>query len=209
MPGCFRKYISNTRAEIVSDTVFFKHKYLTQPTINPEDAVMTATKELNNTILCTVPQDHAQYKALKNISDMFSMIAAQKSEGKPRQSRRIKRHNEANSPRVERSKIPRGDKDLIVTCPQALVATDKTNHHRQKLTIHPNHHNQITHQQISAPEDYQEWPHKKHYYQPSKCPARQPHHKFLLKENYRSSCYVKWREKLWIQLEECWKKDTS
>ena len=67
MPGCFRKYISNTRAEIVSDTVFFKHKYLTQPTINPEDAVMTATKELNNTILCTVPQDHAQYKALKNI----------------------------------------------------------------------------------------------------------------------------------------------
>ena len=64
---CFRKYISKTRSERVSDTVFFKHKYLAQPIITQEDAVMTAAKELNNTILSTVPQEHAQYKALKNI----------------------------------------------------------------------------------------------------------------------------------------------
>ena len=61
---------------------------------------MTAAKELNNTIIVTVPKDHAQYNALKNISDMFSMIAAQKAEAKPRQSILIKRHNEAKFPRV-------------------------------------------------------------------------------------------------------------
>ena len=60
---CFRKYISKTSAERVSDTVFFKHKYLIQPTITPEYAVMTAAKKLNNTILVTSPQEHAQYKA--------------------------------------------------------------------------------------------------------------------------------------------------
>ena len=104
---CFRKYITKARVERVSDTVFFKHKYLTQPTITPEDTVTTAAKELNNTILGTVPQEHAQYNALKNISDMFSMIAAQKAEAKPRQSGRIKQHNESKYPRVEKAKIPR------------------------------------------------------------------------------------------------------
>ena len=64
---CFQKYISKTRAERVSDTVFFKHTYRTQPTITPEDAVMTSTKELNNNTLGTVPQEYTQYKALKNI----------------------------------------------------------------------------------------------------------------------------------------------
>ena len=83
---------------------------------------MTATKELINTILRTVPQEHAQYNALKNISDMFNMIAAQKSEAKPRQSIRIKQHNEAKSPRVEKAKNTRVAKDLIVACPQEVVA---------------------------------------------------------------------------------------
>ena len=53
------------------------------------------------------------------------MIAAQKAEAKTRQSRQIKRNNEAKSPRVEKSKIPRMAEDLIVTCPRAVVAPEK------------------------------------------------------------------------------------
>ena len=86
---------------------------------------MTAAKKLNNTILVTSPQEHAQCNVLKNISDMFSMISAQKAEVKPRQSRRIKGHNEAKFPRVEKSKIPRVAEDLIVMCPRSVVAPEK------------------------------------------------------------------------------------
>ena len=53
------------------------------------------------------------------------MIAAQKAESKPRQSRRIKKHNESKSPRVDKSKISRVAEDLIVTCPRAVVAPEK------------------------------------------------------------------------------------
>ena len=87
---------------------------------------MTVAKELNNTIIDTVPKEYAQYNALKKISDMFSMIAAQKAEAKPRQSSRIKQHNEAKSPRVEKAKIPRVAKDLIVACHRAVVASEKS-----------------------------------------------------------------------------------
>ena len=53
------------------------------------------------------------------------MKAAKKAEDKPRQSRRIKQHNEAKSPRVKKSKNSRVDKDLIVTCPRSVVAQEK------------------------------------------------------------------------------------
>ena len=55
---------------------------------------------------------------------MFSMITAKKAEATPRQSSRIKRHNEAKSPSVEKAKIPRVVRDLIVACPQEVVAPD-------------------------------------------------------------------------------------
>ena len=53
------------------------------------------------------------------------MIAAQKAAAKPRQSRQIKRHNETNFRRVEKSKISRVAEDLIVMCPRAVVAPEK------------------------------------------------------------------------------------
>ena len=39
-------YAKARRAERVSDAIFFKHKYLNQPTVSPEDAVVSAAHQL-------------------------------------------------------------------------------------------------------------------------------------------------------------------
>ena len=43
---CFTVWIKKTREERVTDTVFFKHKYLTNPKVTPEDKVMAAAQIL-------------------------------------------------------------------------------------------------------------------------------------------------------------------
>jgi len=40
---CFRVYITRTRATRISDTVHFKHQYITNPEISPESLVVAAS----------------------------------------------------------------------------------------------------------------------------------------------------------------------
>jgi hypothetical protein len=39
---CHQIYVKKTKSERISDTVFFKHRYLTQPTVTPADTVIKA-----------------------------------------------------------------------------------------------------------------------------------------------------------------------
>jgi hypothetical protein len=43
---CYRVYITKTRSTRISDTVFFQHQYITNPTISPESKVIAATQQL-------------------------------------------------------------------------------------------------------------------------------------------------------------------
>jgi hypothetical protein len=45
---CFRVYVTRTRATRISDTVFFKHQYITNPTLSPESNVVAAAQQLRN-----------------------------------------------------------------------------------------------------------------------------------------------------------------
>jgi hypothetical protein len=42
---CFRVYVARTRATRISNTVLFKHQYITSPTISPESHVVAADSE--------------------------------------------------------------------------------------------------------------------------------------------------------------------
>ncbi len=42
---CRIVYVKNTRNERVSDTVHFKHKYIRQPTLTPEDTIVKALND--------------------------------------------------------------------------------------------------------------------------------------------------------------------
>jgi hypothetical protein len=39
---CHQIYVKKTKSERISDTVFFKHRYLTQPTVTPADTIIKA-----------------------------------------------------------------------------------------------------------------------------------------------------------------------
>ena len=45
-----RIFVKATNAERVSETVFFKHKYLTNPTVTHADRVVQAARELYNAL---------------------------------------------------------------------------------------------------------------------------------------------------------------
>jgi hypothetical protein len=47
---CRIVYVKNTRSKRVSDTVHFKHKYITQPTLTPEDTIVKAINDLTHTL---------------------------------------------------------------------------------------------------------------------------------------------------------------
>ena len=61
-------FVKKTRAQRLVDTVFFKHKYITQPTVTPADANVNAYNRLRQAILgIQHSKDDAQMDALERI----------------------------------------------------------------------------------------------------------------------------------------------
>ena len=61
---CFKVWIKKTRAERDTNTVFLKHKYLTNPEITPEDKVVAAAQILTQTINGNVTGESEEMEAL-------------------------------------------------------------------------------------------------------------------------------------------------
>jgi hypothetical protein len=76
---CFHVYIVKTRATRVSDRVFFKHQYITNPQITPETLVIKAAAKLTNVLKGTVSRDGEMAEALQKVSNLFTKIAAAKA----------------------------------------------------------------------------------------------------------------------------------
>jgi hypothetical protein len=76
---CFHVYIVKTRATRVSDRVFFKHQYITNPQIMLETLVIKVAAELTNVLKGTVSQDIKTAEALQKVSSLFTKIAAAKA----------------------------------------------------------------------------------------------------------------------------------
>ena len=97
---CFNVYIVKTRATRISDSVFFKHKYITNPQITPETLVMKAAAELTNALKGTVSQDVETANALVKVSDLFQKIAASKAERAKAKEQRNQHRTHPSSRRV-------------------------------------------------------------------------------------------------------------
>ena len=100
----FNLFAKSTRVERVTDTVFFKHKYLTQPTVSPEDTIVAAVQQLTAALKGNA-KDHEELEALTKVADLFEEITRDKidivRQGKPT-GNGIQQHMET-SPRVETS----------------------------------------------------------------------------------------------------------
>ncbi len=77
---CFRVYITRTRATRISDTIFFKHQYIMNPTISPESHVVVAVQQLTITLQGNIPDGNKTAEALQKVSKLFTKIAMAKNE---------------------------------------------------------------------------------------------------------------------------------
>ena len=75
---CFRVYVTRTRATRISDTVFFKHQYITNPAISPESHVVAAAQQLATALKGNIPAGNETAEALTKVSKLFTKIAAAK-----------------------------------------------------------------------------------------------------------------------------------
>ncbi len=76
---CFHIYIVKTRATKVSDTVFFKHQYITNPQVAPETLTINAALELTCALNGLVSCDGKMAAALEKFSKLFTKIAVAKA----------------------------------------------------------------------------------------------------------------------------------
>ncbi len=77
---CFWVYITKTRATRISDTVFFKHQYITNPMVSSESHVVAAAQQLATALKGNIPAGNKTSEALKKVSKLFTKIAATKNE---------------------------------------------------------------------------------------------------------------------------------
>ncbi len=109
-------------------TSFFKHQYITNPTVSPESLVVAAAQQLTSTLKGNIPMGNETAEALKKVGELFTKIVEVKvniAKAKEQQNR-ICTHPDAcraiplprvveQNPRVELS-IPRVDKAPKADC---------------------------------------------------------------------------------------------
>ena len=91
---CHRVWISDTKSARTSNTVFFKHKYLTMLTVTPADALMTAVGNLCEAIDGRIPQSQSD----KAIVETFMAILNAYAKSRQRQDKlqqRVQSYNAA------------------------------------------------------------------------------------------------------------------
>jgi hypothetical protein len=90
-------YITKTRTTRMSNMVFFKHQYITNPEVSPETMVIQAAQHLTSALQGTISQESETAEALKKVSELFTKIAAAKAAGaKAKEQRnRLQTHTEA------------------------------------------------------------------------------------------------------------------
>ncbi len=72
---CHEIYISNTKSIRTCLTVFFKHKYLTMPSITPSDALIHAADDLTDAISGLIPTSTVTADAVDQLMEIYKQKA--------------------------------------------------------------------------------------------------------------------------------------
>ena len=75
-------WVTKTKAVRVSETVFFKHKYITQPTLTPKNDIIKALQDLKHALDGT--KNHKGDKSLETLVKMDELLNV-KSKEKPKE----------------------------------------------------------------------------------------------------------------------------
>ncbi len=91
---CHKVFISDTGRTWICSTVFFKHKYLTMPTLTPSDALIRATNNLTNAIAGIIPPPNITTDAIDQLINIFKLQAEKEKDAATAQ-RVLKEHVQA------------------------------------------------------------------------------------------------------------------
>jgi hypothetical protein len=72
---CHTVYITNTKSTRTCSSVFFKHKYLTMPTLTPADALIKAADDLTAAIAGNIPPSTITDNAITQLLQVFKQQA--------------------------------------------------------------------------------------------------------------------------------------
>jgi hypothetical protein len=72
---CHEVYVSTTKSMCTCETVFFRHKYLTMPTITPADALIKASENLIDTIAGLIPKPTVTADAIEQLMEIYKIQA--------------------------------------------------------------------------------------------------------------------------------------
>jgi hypothetical protein len=135
---CFRVYVTRTRTTRISDTVMFKHPYMTSPTISPESHMLAAAQQLVTAFQGNIPAGNDTAEALTKVSEHFTKFALAKKEvAKAKEQRNRLRANPlawitthlprvaVPPPRVD-VPVPRVTKATQADCPLAQTSVSTT-----------------------------------------------------------------------------------
>ena len=82
---CHKIFCQKTRAERISDTVFFQHRYLTQPAVTPADAIIKAMGDLRSALKHR--SNHSGNAEMEALRQMDSILTPEKTSGTQNQKR--------------------------------------------------------------------------------------------------------------------------
>jgi hypothetical protein len=103
---CFCVYIMKTRATRISDTVYFKHQYITNPTVSPESHVVAVAQQLATALQGNIPAGNETAEALKKVSNLFTKIMVAKKRG--RKSKGITQQSTSNTNSMSNNSLSKG-----------------------------------------------------------------------------------------------------
>jgi hypothetical protein len=81
-------YVKKTRSERISDTLHFKHKYIAQPTLMPEDTIVKALNDLTHAL--KQKRDNkgiVEYRAKQRINEILNNIPLTEQQVPPPKSK--------------------------------------------------------------------------------------------------------------------------
>ena len=98
--------MKKTRSERISDTVFFKHKYITQPTVTPADTIVKALDDLTNALKGRRNvKGEAQIEALEKIDELLNNIPKHMEPERRQEQQKQVTFDEATAPSKE-NRVP-------------------------------------------------------------------------------------------------------
>jgi hypothetical protein len=116
---CHKIYICDTRHNQVCDTVFFRHMYLTMPTITPADTLIKALDKLMDAILGIIPKNSITKDAILQLMSIYCQQALDASDAKSAQ-RVLRRLAKAQQLQTEKEDA----EEQRVVMPQVLTSLD-------------------------------------------------------------------------------------